>query len=268
MILDARAPTKLIPRPDFRPEEFRKRIFSHGLPVRWEQSSECPCSSQSGDYGFQIDAALSTQEALSSNRVDCPVCKGRGYLYHSAQEVRAVITHIKTDDERFGPLSAEYGRGVVGVTTLPEHLPSLGDRFTLLASVIVLREVLDYAGEAVSSLRYPIAIKSHDLSAGLLSFGVRYMIHANAQGVVAQGNTKSEGVDFNIDDQGRIVWTNAPPQGVRVAVEYYAHPSYIILNHPHGIRDTRIQFKSVSEYHAPLPVYSEGGLEFMRDQRV
>ena len=268
MILDARAPVKLIPRPDFRPEEFRKRIFSHGLPVRWEQSSECPCSSSSGDFGFQLDASLQTQEAMSSNRVDCPVCKGRGYLYHSAQTIRAVITHTKTDDERFGPLSVEYGRGLVGITTLPDHLPSLGDRFTLLASLIVMRETFIYEGELVSSLRYPVAIKTHDLSAGPSHFGVRYMIHSDVEGVVSPQNTLSEGVDFTITAAGLIEWINAPAQGVRVAAEYYAHPSYIILNHPHSIRDTRINFKAAEEYHAPLPVYSEGGLEFMRDQRV
>lgn len=268
MIIDARAPVKLIPRPDFRPEEFRKRIFSHGLPVQWEQSSECPCSSSAGAYGFQLDPSIQTQESLSANRIDCPACKGRGYFFHSSQEIRAIITHTKTDDERFGPLSVEYGRGVVGVTTLPDHLPSLGDRFTLLASLMVMREVIKYEGGNESALRYPIAIKSHDLAAGPVSFGVRYMIHSNDQGVVDPLSTLEEGQDFTITNAGLIQWINAPPLSSRVAVEYYAHPSYIVLNHPHSIRDTRINFKSAVEYHAPLPVYSEAGLEFMRDQRA
>src|SRR6056300_1749433 len=199
MILQGRQPLKLIPRADFRPEEFRKRIFSHGLPVRWEQSAECPCSQEAGDYGFTI-AGGGGSNKLTQNRPDCPACKGRGYIYHSAQELRAVVTSAKVNDERFGPLgSSEYGRGRVGLTLLPEHLPSLGDRFTLLASSIVFREVITTSGGATEKLRYPVTLRPHDLASGVSTFGVRYMIQSDTSGVVDPSATLEEGSAFQID---------------------------------------------------------------------
>jgi hypothetical protein len=266
MILQGRQPQKLAPRPDFRPEEFRKRIYSHGLPVKWEQSAECPCSQEAGDYGFTIAGGGSSNK-LTQNRPDCPACKGRGYIYHSAQELRAVVTHAKVNDERFGPLgAAEYGRGLIGLTLLPEHLPALGDRFTLLASSIVFREVITTTGAAFERLRYPIASRSHDLAGGAVSFGVRFMIQSDGGGVVDPTATLEEGSAFQVEAGGRIEWidlTQKPVAGVRLSVEYYAHPVYTVLDHPHSTRDTRIQFKAPSEYHQSLPVYAEAGLEFL-----
>ena len=221
MILEGRQPLKLAPRADFRPEEFRKRIYSHGLPVRWEQSAECPCSQETGDYGFTV-AGGGGSNPLRQNRPDCPACKGRGYIYHSPQELRAIITHAKINDERFGPLGAsEYGRGLVGLTLLPEHLPALGDRFTLLASSIVFREVITTSGGAVERLRYPIASRSHDLAAGVVSFGVRYMIQSNVNGIVDPAATLEEGNAFRVDNQGRIEWIDPaqkPAAGVRLSI--------------------------------------------------
>lgn len=265
MILQGRQPLKLAPRADFRPEEFRKRIFSHGLPVKWEQSAECPCSQEAGDYGFTIAGGGSSKK-LTQNRPDCPACKGRGYIYHSAQELRAVVTHARVNDERFGPMGAsEYGRGLIGLTLLPEHLPALGDRFTLLASSIVFREVITTTGANIERLRYPVAIRSHDLALGTASFGVRYMIQSNVDGVVDPTATLEEGSAFQVTD-GRIEWIDQaqkPAAGVRLSVEYYAHPVYTVLDHPHSTRDTRVQFKSPTEYHQELPVYAEAGLEFI-----
>lgn len=266
MILQGRQPQKLAPRPDFRPEEFRKRIYSHGLPVKWEQSAECPCSQEAGDYGFTIAGGGSSSK-LTQNRPDCPACKGRGYIYHSAQELRAVVTHAKVNDERFGPLgAAEYGRGLIGLTLLPEHLPALGDRFTLLASSIVFREVITTTGAAFERLRYPVTLRSHDLAGGAVSFGVRFMIQSDGGGVVDPTATLEEGSAFQVDAGGRIEWLDLaqkPVAGVRLSVEYYAHPVYTVLDHPHSTRDTRIQFKAPSEYHQSLPVYAEAGLEFL-----
>lgn len=271
MILQGRQPVKLIPRADFRPEEFRKRIFSHGLPVTWEQSAECPCSQQTGDYGFTLSGG-GNAEHMTQNRPDCPACNGRGYIYHSAQEIRAIITHAKINDERFGPVgAAEYGRGLIGVTLLPEHLPALGDRFTLKASSIVFRETIVRGTAPTDTTRYPITSRGHDLAGGVLSFGVRYMIASNAEGVVNPANILVEGSAFQIDDQGRIEWIDAaqtPVEGSRISIEYYANPAYIVLDHPHSTRDTRMKFKSPTEFHQELPVYCEAGLEFLGVDRA
>lgn len=266
MILPGRQPTKLIPRADFRPEEFRKRIFSHGLPVLWEQSSECPCSQNTGDYGFTFTAQTPTS-SLRQHRPDCPACKGRGYIFHSSQEIRAVITSAKVDVERFSSLGgSEYGKGNVSITLLPEHLPAFGDRFTLKASTIVFRETIKKSNTNTDKLRYPIALREHDLAQGKVSFGVRYMVYADSQGIVDPSNTLEEGSAFSINANGEIEWIDpnqTPLTDTRLSVEYYAHPKYIVLDHPHSTRDTRVLFKSPVETHQELPVQCMAGLEYL-----
>jgi hypothetical protein len=189
MLLQGRQPTKLQPRADFRPEEFRKRIFSHGLPITWEQSSECPCSQESGDYGFNFSHNI-TQKKLVQSRPDCPACEGRGYIYHSKQEIRAIVTHAKDNPERFSNLGgSEYSKGLVGLTLLPEHLPAFGDRFTLSSSFMVFRETITRGTGATDATKYPIRTRDHDLAQGNLNFGVRYMVYSDNQGIVDPANT-------------------------------------------------------------------------------
>jgi len=267
MLLEGRKPVKLIPRADFRPEEFRKRIFSHGLPVQWEQASECPCSQETGDYGFTFNHAT-TNQALQQSRPDCPACLGRGYIYHSKQTIRAVVTHAKADPERFSNLGAgEYTKGLVGLTLLPEHLPAFGDRFTLINSFMVFRETFTASGTAEDKLNYPIETRSHDLNGGPVSFGVRYMVQADLNGLVDPTATLNEGVDFSISN-GAIGWINQPIAGTRISVEYYTHPRYTVLDIPHSTRDSRLKFKSPTEEHLELPVYCEAGLEVLGDRNV
>lgn len=261
MILGSRIPPKLNPRADFKPEQFRKVIISHGLDVEWQQAAECPCSQPSSHFGFSLPGAPSS--ASEQARVDCPACHGRGYLYHSAQTIRAVVTGARKEEQRHGPAGAtEYGRGSIGMTLLPEHLPVYGDRFTLIDSAIVYRETIKRGTGATDTTRYPIATRSHDLAGGAVSFGVRHLIPANAQGVVDPSGALVEGSDFTVNGDGAIEWINAPNEGDRFSVTYYAHPVYIVTNHPHAIRDTYINFKAAAPYHQELPIYAELQLEF------
>lgn len=264
MILNSRVPTKLIPRADFKPEQFRKVIHSHGMDVQWEQAAECPCSNPAGTYGFSVSQNISGHS--EQNRNDCPACHGKGYLYHSKQTIRAVVTGIRKEDERHSAQGAtEYSKGQIGITLLPEHLPSMGDRFTILSSAIVFRETIERGSTTTDKLRYKAKSRSHDLATGNLDFGVRYLIYADSNGVVDPNNTLLEGSAFQIDADGQIEWIDpaqTPAQGQRYSVEYYASPAYIVNSHPHVIRDTQIKLKSPAPYHAELPVYAEAQLEF------
>jgi len=272
MILQARQPQKLIPRADFKPEEFRKRIFSHGLPLIWEQSAECPCSRNNTDYGFSISGVAPAQASLSQHRADCPACKGRGYVYHSSQEIRAIVTSAKMAVDRFSDLGgSEYGKGMISLSLLPEHLPAFGDRFTLKASHMVYREIIIKSSNATDKPRYPIISRAHDLAMGNTSFGVRYLLYADLNGVVNPDNILNEDQDFRIDAQGEIEWLNPntiPPINTRLSIEYYSNPRYVVLDHPHSIRDTRIKVKSPAEFHQNLPVQCTAGLEYLGESNV
>jgi len=137
-----------------------------------------------------------------------------------------------------------------------------GDRFSILDSAIVYRETLIRGSGPTDTPRYPIATRSHDLASGNLEFGVRYLIVADDTGEVNPADTLTEGADFDVTEAGAINWINPPAEGRRFSVTYYAHPVYIITNHPHAIRDTYINAKAPAPYHAELPIYAEAQLEF------
>ena len=266
--LPSRVPPKLTPRADFRPEEFRKRILSHGARVYWEQAIDCPCARPVEEYGFSSSLGAGTLPANARARADCPSCAGRGYAYHSGQEITALVTGARTEGKRFSEYGGELSSGQIGITLLPEHLPRLGDRFTLIQSEMLFSETLTRGSGATDSPRYQIKIRAHDLAAGPQSFGVRYLLLADAQGEVDPSETRAEGVDFTISAGGEIDWSGAPPlrapaQGSRYSVTYYAHPRYMIVNHPHAVRDSQAVRKSPSQYEIELPIYAEARLEFL-----
>lgn len=261
MQLPSRAPVKLIPRADFKPEEFRKLIFAQGLNVRWEQSCLCPCNAPIAASGFQ--STLTPTAATTRNRPDCQACNGRGYLYHDAQEIKALVTGARKTDERFSQVGgSEYADGQIGLSLLPEHLPAMGDRFTLIDAELIYREVITRGASATDTLTYPISRRAHDLAGGAVTFGVRYARSASLDGTVTGGRAFVEGVDFTTTT-GALVWTapDAPPAGARVALEYYTHPAYIITGQPHAIRDAYKQFKAPAPFHISLPIYAEARLE-------
>ena len=264
MILNSRVPNKLIPRADFKPEQFRKVIMSHGMDLSWQQAAECPCSNPSGDYGFSLSGQSNTFS--EQNRSDCPACFGKGYIWHSKQDIRAVVTGLRKEDQRFSDVGGtEYSKGQIGITLLPEHLPALGDRFTVLSSAIVYRETLIRSNTLTDKPRYPIIKRSHDLNGGVLEFGLRYLVVADANGIIDLNSQPVKDVDYQVDVNGSVEWLNAqtaPQQDQRFSIEYYANPTYLVTSHPHVVRDTQIQFKAPAPYHSELPVYAEATLEF------
>ena len=263
MILAGRAPVKLQPRADFKPEEFRKRIFSHGLNVRWEQAAECPCNQPAQSGGFS--ATLSGAQHGERRRSDCPACDGRGYIYHSRQTIKAIVTGARKTDERFSPVGgSEYPEATVGFTLLPEHLAGAFDRFTLLDSEIVYRQTLTRGAGTIDTPRYPIIQRTHDLTPAPLTFGVRYCMTSDIEGNVdPSAHKRTEGEHFTVTSAGALEWIDSPPaEGARYSLEYYTHPAYIVQSTPHSIRDSYINFKAAAPYHVTLPIYAEARLEF------
>ena len=268
MLLPSRPPAKLKPRVDFDPEQFRKMIFTRGLRVRWEQSAECPCERQTQavnqGFGFDVQSGLRT---TAEARVDCPVCKGRGYFHHSSQEILAVIPGSRNTPKPFEPYG-EHARGMVSVSLLPEHLPALYDRFTLLDSVLVYRESKTRSA-VVESLRYPIVSRSLDLQGGAQTVDVLYAHKASASGSTTSVDTLTQGVDFVITNAGEVDWTlgdglgSAPVVGAQYSFSYYANPRYVVIDHPHAFRDTWIGNKVATPYAASLPVQAMAQLDFL-----
>lgn len=271
--LPSRPPSKINPRVDYRPEEFRKFIYSRGLRLTWEQAAECPCRRLSADAtgvsAFGYDASLPgvTSHTTAEPAADCPRCGGEGILYHSAQEVRALISSSALNPTPTRPVG-ELALGEVRITTLPEHLPSLYDRFTAIDSAILIREVRVRTADTVEALRYPITTRTLDLVGGATTHDVLFATKADANGLNQESYDLVKGTDFEVSG-GQIDWTlgdasgNAPAEGTRYSVSYYAHPRFIVTDHPYVYRDTYVAEKKVAPVHTNLPVLTHAKLDFL-----
>lgn len=247
---------KTLTRADFRPEELRRLIIQKGLRCEWTQASQCPCSQKSTEYGLDLRDVTDIDSNPGLNNQSCPVCKGNGFIYHSPQEIKAITTGVRTDTE-----VAEYGlnrTGDVKFTVQPEHLLSYGDRIKLKDSVIVYREVLTKTASNTVSLKFPIVQRTLDIVGGPLTIGVTYCHIADSNGLTLVNGERIQGTHFTVDVSGRLVWNgdvNTPAVGTKYTVNYYAHPTYVIIDYPHTVRDTFNMFKTNGlEVPTPLPV--------------
>jgi len=274
MLIPARPPIKNTPRIDFPPEEFRKHLYSKGLRARWEQAAECPCRRKGGgdlvgatSSMVDILTAAGKQGVTGEGRYECPACHGRGYLYHSAQDIIAIFTRVSGDPKGYLPWG-EWTKGMAGLTVLPEHVPAFQDRITLTDSVLVYRETLQRKG-AVEGLRYPIVTRALDTTPDPLSVGVLYCIKASATGLVDPvGGVMVEDTDFTVTEAGKISWIDGnggspPAVGDFYSISYYAAPRYVVVDIPHAFRDTWVGTKVATPYFAPMLIHALCQLEFL-----
>jgi len=260
-------------RADFRDVEFRKLIAQKGLNVRWTQTAQCPCSTKTTDLNMDIDyiGADAPDKAVDASfNTDCPVCDGEGKIYHSAQNIQAVVTGAEGDflNARFGG----YRDGVINLTLNPEHLPAFGDRFELLDSVMLYQEIVEENGEDTLALRFPIQQRTMKLiddnnNPVDVTVGVVYASYSLNTSLVTQNTELVEDEDFEIVDN-EIRWLNRPNNVNKYTFSYYIHPSYTCVGFPNSVRDTHVRFKQTSEVNTPLPVRIQAKLEFLEQSNV
>lgn len=261
----SREPQKIRPRIDFDMEAFRKLVFAKGVDLQWEQCAECPCSRPASD--FSLNLVQTATDHTGEARQDCTLCDGRGYFWHSPQTIRAIVTSASSNTERYA-LYGEYARGMVSVTTLPEHLPSYGDRFTLIDSVRVYRETRTRKG-TIEALRYPIEARSLDLESGVSSVSVLYLQRAGIDGLTTAQDALVLGTDYQVTTDGKIDFTlgdqsgGAPALNSRYSISYFARPRYYVADHPHTHRDSVFIRKSTVEKPLLLPLQVNCSFEFM-----
>lgn len=246
-ILPSRFPTKLIPRVDFVPEEFRKMIRTHGLLLEWEMAAQCACNLPGQRYGL----GSGTTSNQGNKRTGCPTCKGSGFRYHSKQEIRGLITAARQNPRPYNNYGA-IDIGSVSLSVNPEHRLNKNDRITVLESTQRYTEKHLYEGGTISALRYPIVVRTVD-TVPPQTFGVIDCYATDVEGIAQVGGEKVEGVDFTVTN-GQINWINRPDVGAYFAVSYYARPVYIVRDLPHPYRDTNILFKNPTQTFVNLPL--------------
>jgi len=247
---------KTLVRADFRPEEIRRLILQKGINVEWSQSAQCPCHQKSSQYGLDLRDVSDIDVTPGTNNQSCPVCKGSGLIYHSAQDIKAIVTENKgvTDIAEYG----QYRKDTAKFSLQSEHLVSYGDRLKLKDSVIVFREVLTKTASNTVTTKLPIVQRTLDLVGGIKTIGVIYCHLADSNGLAINGAVRIQDTHFTVDNQGRIVWNgdaNTPAVGTKYTITYYVNPTYVVIDHPHVIRDTINLFKTNNiETPTALPV--------------
>ena len=270
MLFPSRPPDKLNPRPDFRPEDFRKLMFHRGMDMTWEQAQECPCRRMSEDFAgsrFGTNVLTPTESGTTTEaRPDCALCDGTGYFYHSPQSIKGLVTRASSTPEAYAAWG-EYARGMIYLTFLPEHLPGLFDRFTMDNSAMLFRESRIRGTQSTESLRYPIIARQLDLQTGLASVDVLHFQASAANGLTDATYTLEKGVDYAVTNNALdfSIGGNPPAAGTRYSVSYYAKPRYVVVDHPHTHRDTFIKVKSPDIQFAPMPVQCMARLDFLGD---
>jgi hypothetical protein len=250
-------------RVDFNVDDFATLIAQKGLNLRWQQAAQCPCSSKTDDLNLDLDfvgANLPDQSFDTQYNSGCPICDGKGVIYHSAQDIQGVVASAAGDylNARFGG----YHDGVINISLNPEHLPSFGDKFEILDSVMLYSEAVEDNGLNTLSLRFPIVERTMTLATGNVTVGVIYGTYADAITRVTQAVELTQGVDFRVTN-GEIEWINKPANAGKFAFSYYAHPTYTCVAFPNSVRDTHIRKKSPVEKNAPMPVRVQCKLEFL-----
>jgi len=256
-------------RADFDLNTFRRLIAQKGLVVQWQQTAECPCQPKSVDRGFDL-TDIDDVDSGTGNVLGCPVCKGSGLIYHSPQDVQAIITSAEGEylNARFGG----YREGLVSITLNPEHLPVFGDRFTLKDSVMLYRETITMVeGKNIYDLRFPIASRTVTLATGEATHDIIYLHIADKDtGLAVVGGDHTEdwrgpaqGYEITADGKFQRNNINRLEDGMRVSLTYFIHPAYTVVSYPNSIRDTRIRKKSNVDKHVPMPVRVQAKLEFL-----
>jgi len=255
--LPPRLPLKLVPRGDFNPEEFRNLFAQRGKQVLWEMAAVCPCGTPLAKFEepFNYTTPLADTAVSQEARVDCPICSSKGWYAHSSQTITVLLHAMALNPRRYG-VTGDYAVGRARVSTLPENKLAIGDRLTVTESVQRVVELLRRKAGATTTLRFPIASETLDLSTGPVVTRVLQAIRALPAGTVASGQVMVEGVDFTVDSQGRLVWgatANKPAVGDAFSITYYAKPRYVVEDLPAATRDDRVHYKTAAAKAVQLP---------------
>lgn len=244
-------------RTDFKIKEFRKLIQQKGVRIAWEKTVQCPCYYKTTD---ELNFDLSNIDDISVNKtgnvVDCPACKGSGLVRYDREIIKGVISDLKNKDEV--DIAGLITKGEIKITLEPEHLPTYGDKFTLIDSVIVWNQTFTVEGDSVE-LDFPVVERQLELQSGLETIGVLYLQKTDINGLGIIDNTVPT---HTIEDNVITFTDNAtkPEIGTKCVISYYINPVYIVSEHPHIVRDT-ILLNNSSETYSQLPVQTFARLQ-------
>ena len=236
-------------RADFRPQEFDRALLQHGKRITWRKAMLCPCLR---DETQQADLA-------------CTDCDGSGYFYVDPLAIQALMFAF-SDSTRLYEKFGLWASGEVAVTTQAPHRLSWRDSLEMTDDLMSFNELIKKDSRRGRRQNLP---PNTDVA--------RYRIAHLTKAIVSSTSTGSfttleQGIDFNVNDQGHIVWTAAGnakfPSGTVVSIHYDFHPVWIVMSHPHAVRSDIKGFKEDPNKVQPLPLQASAQLDFLTESET
>lgn len=221
--------------PELMVDKLVAAVELYGARFAWTCCTRCPCT------------PVNTQ----TERPDptCAVCRGTGRYYFGPKDYEvsadvgelddlqaavvrtngaAVIEGIlqrATRAQDFYDVLGNWVRGTMMVSVRPENKLGYFDRLINLDSTMVADDVVTVTGPTDRiTVRQPIISIN-----GVFSLSDRY----------------EEDVDFTVDPLLGLSWLpgRAPATGTRLSVHYLTYPAWLVIDHPHVLRESKKRLK-------------------------
>jgi hypothetical protein len=227
MPIQARASTVQDPRVrrvEFDLDGFEQQLDEHGYFVRWSKAMMCPNRDPDQE---------------DHHVINCTLCDTNGFIYFDPKDVIVLVTSYGMK-QLFMPES-RYEPGTAYFTALPEHKLSFWDKIELLDASTRFSEVKRVVPVGLNyRFRYPVLSIEHLANDNGKPFSITSAI---------------------IQSDGSVTFSEKPP-GSFFAISYFYHPTYIMIDMLHSVRDSRITVRS-KDVEADFPTQAVGRLEFL-----
>ncbi|MDP6971525.1 MAG: hypothetical protein QF921_08450, partial [Pseudomonadales bacterium] len=258
------------PRVDLIESKFARLIETKGARLAWDRALICPCAR--------------VNEQTKQPDPNCPRCNSTGFFYFGPKNyvipeaagelddvqkavlaknggvvIRGVMASATRErDAHAGRAWDQIGnwvRGDMRVTVRPENKIGYYDRLVNLDSEVIYTEIVTMPTLASTStdrptikLRYPaISVTTVQDTSGIYEVDGAFDLY-----------------------KGDLRWHRAvaPAAETRLAVHYTCHPAWLIMEHPHTIRETTRLRKTKNPKTPfgdpqPLPIQAVVRLEFL-----
>lgn len=235
-------------RADFRLEEFRKLIQQKGVYLVWRKALLCTCRNPETDQP----------------RPDCTVCDSTGLFYVEPILVQGVMSGLEKRKDIYRNLG-EWLEGSAMLTLAPEHRPGFKDSFEMRHAVMVFNEWIIKGNRRGVRSDLPA---DHDAA----RYRIVRALHVMCPNENGAPVGLEEGIHFEITSTGLIKWLSPGKKivkdGTTLTVNYEFHPVWVVMTHPHGVRDTVVKFKQPDFTVQSLPVQAAVKLDYLTSEHV
>lgn len=233
-------------RADFRPEEFRKLIQQKGYYFVWRKAILCPCANPESQQP----------------RVNCRICDSSGFIYVEPRVIQGVMMGLEKRKDIYRNLG-EWLEGSAMVTVEPEHKLGFKDSLEMQHSLMAFNEWITKGNRRGIRADLP---KGVDVARYRIARILHLLYEVDERPVAL-----SEGVHFEITEQGWIRWLSPAagiPDGTLFSINYEFHPIWLVITHPHSVRDTVSKYKRPDFTVQSLPIQATVKLDYLLDHVV